>query len=120
MNIVANLNRKLHEARRRVATKRNPLNALFYDPVLDGPPLSVHDFPLPKKGQHRREGCWSSACKKHSGRQHCRMRGGHKLFSLKEKGLLIQFCSHCGVGVDDQGEFYRGADDYGKRFDPDG
>ena len=96
--------------RRFIRTRRGPLGALIYEPLLDGPPASlVGALPLrwPPGDETVEIHC-----------EFCRKTTPHAKFREFGPELGVVFCIRCGWGRDNQGTFDRGITTYGERLAP--
>ncbi len=90
--------------RRSVRTRRNPLGALIYEPLLDGPPVMIEP-PL--------VGRWSKGETRDLHCGFCRQTAPHqKIKRGVEEGVV--YCTSCGSGRDNYGTLSRRVNDYGR------
>ena len=96
--------------RRFVRSRRDPLGALIYESLLDGPPASLTSvIPLrwPPGDETVEIPCGF-----------CRKTTPHAKFREFGPELGVVFCTWCGWGRDNQGTFDRASTTYGERLAP--
>ena len=89
---------------RFLATRRDPLAALLYDPLLDEATTIEITPPLEREDDTVERYC--GFCRKD--RPHWQFQDG------VEAGVIL--CTRCGWGWDAEGTFSRGVSDYGRRI----
>ncbi len=92
----------IHWLRREAAARNNPLTRLLFDPVLDGPRRSVEPA------------VYRTTSRTHIARRRSRSPRPHSGPIRTLHGEA--FCTKCGVGVDDDGFYERGAKEEGMRL----
>ena len=106
------------KVKRELAIQRNPLNALLYDPVLDGPKRSVQEL-----AEDKEEEAYLLATTYAVGTFPCRSpicKGKQREFRRVNEDAAVEagvtYCTGCGWGHDEGGVFSRFAGPhYGER-----
>ena len=89
--------------RRFVRTQCDPLGALIYEPLLDGPPVVIEPPLVGRWSGDETRNLQCGSCGKAT--PHKKIRHGI------EEGIV--YCTDCGSGRDNHGPFSRAASDYG-------